>query len=98
VNDNEYWEWEESQTRELVKVLPSAFKESALQQVRVYLESLSPEDKTAWGNVIGKNPILRRVIYYVFSQPNDNMGRFEMVLKMGEANFIRDMEYIYFAL
>ena len=26
------------------------------------------------------------------------MGRFEMVLKMGEANFIRDMEYIYFAL
>lgn len=98
MNDNEYWEQEEALTKELVKSLPSSFKESALEQIRAYLELLSPEDKTAWGNYIGGDPILRRMIYYVFSTEKDTEGRFEMILTIGGGNFIRDMEYVYFAL
>ena len=98
VNDNEYLEWEETQTREMVKSLPPHFKEFTLQQVRDYLQLLSPEDKVAWAHFIGKDPILRRVIYYVFSPAEETKGRFEMILTMSENNFVRDMEYVYFAI
>jgi len=98
IDDNKYWAQQEQQTCELVKSLPPLFKKSVLQNVRAYLESLSPEDKSAWGNFIGKNPILRRVIYYVFSAVEDTTNRFQMVLNMGGEKFIRDIEYIYFSL
>lgn len=98
INDNEYWEQEEKQTVALVKSLPSNYKELTLQQVRAFLVTLSPESKAVWGNVIGKNPILRRVIYYVFSPAESTKIRFQIILTMGGDNFVRDMEYIYFAL
>lgn len=95
MNDNEYWKWEEAQTRGLVKSLPSNFKQFTLQQVRDYLQLLSSEDKVAWAHFIGKNPILRRVIYYVFS-PAEEIGLRLKMLAKNDIDVDFDMKYICF--
>ncbi|MEE9913197.1 MAG: hypothetical protein K4571_15905 [Deltaproteobacteria bacterium] len=104
IDDKEYWKQQEQQTQELIKFLPSKFKEYAAQQIKDYLKTLSPEDKVVWSNVIGKNPILRRVIYYVFSPPEETIIRFAMTyVRQGNEfeireSFITDMEHIYSVL
>lgn len=104
MNDKEYWEKQERQTKELRESLPENFKAYTAKQIADYLNSLSPEDKDVWVDRIGNDPILQRVIYYVFSPLEEAVGRFRMILRQIEnqlqvsTSFFSDMEYIYFAL
>ena len=104
INDNEYWEQQERQTKELRESLPEDFKAYTAKQIIDYLNSLSSENQAEWLDCIGHNPFLQRVIYYVFSPPEETIGRFRMILTRIEnqlqisTRFFADMEYIHFAL
>ena len=94
-DDNEYWEKQERQTRELRESLPEDFKAYTAKKVLDYLDSLSPEDKNIWVDRIGNDPILQRVIYYVDSPPEEIDIRQRMLSK-GDIDVEFDIKYVCF--